>query len=195
MGVASDSSVPPCVLHRTVCSNSAAEPNSTVRLWVAGTSVSTGPARRHTANSLLDERMDLVFIVASLLIIPDTGAVFQKFRRVLRRGGCFLVFDYSWWVARRLGRMNPLHRHRFSTGRPAPSAGGRFHPRRPQDVRSPCRTGVDAETHALRSRSTRRLPGQQLGCRIRREGAVTCAASAVSSVSMAHRRRKVMRLR
>ena len=66
---------------------------------------------------LLDERMDLVFIVASLLIIPDTGAVFQEVRRVLRRGGCFLVFDYSWWVARRLGRMNPLHRHRFSTGR------------------------------------------------------------------------------
>lgn len=64
-----------------------------------------------------DASVDGAFAVATLLIIPDTASVLSEVWRVLRPGGTFVVFDYSWWVARRLGRQDANHRHRFSSRR------------------------------------------------------------------------------
>jgi len=64
-----------------------------------------------------DRTMDLVFAVATLLIVPDTGKVLHEALRVLRPGGTLLVFDYNPWVARRLARQDSSHRHQFSSRR------------------------------------------------------------------------------
>ena len=54
---------------------------------------------------------DVVFIVAALLIIPDTEAVLREVHRVLRNGGKFLIFDYNYRTTKRLKKSDNTHRH------------------------------------------------------------------------------------
>ena len=54
---------------------------------------------------------DVVFVVASLLIIPDTEAVLRESHRVLRNGGKILIFDYNYRTTRRLRELDNNHRH------------------------------------------------------------------------------------
>ncbi|MBL8487352.1 MAG: class I SAM-dependent methyltransferase [Rhodocyclaceae bacterium] len=58
-----------------------------------------------------DASFDLVFGVATFLIVPDVGAAFRECRRVLRPGGALLVVDYQKEVCERLRREDPNHRH------------------------------------------------------------------------------------
>jgi len=58
-----------------------------------------------------DGRFDLVFGVATFLIIRDVDRAFAECRRVLRAGGRLVVFDYQRHVCERLRRADPDHRH------------------------------------------------------------------------------------
>lgn len=64
---------------------------------------------------LADGTVDAVFTVATLLVVPDTGMFLAECRRVLRDQGILAIFDYNWWVARRLALADPDHRHRFTS--------------------------------------------------------------------------------
>lgn len=58
-----------------------------------------------------DARFDLVFGVATFLIIPNVVCAFTECRRVLRCGGRLVVFDYQKHVCRRLQKADPDHCH------------------------------------------------------------------------------------
>lgn len=58
-----------------------------------------------------DASFDVVFAVATFLIVPDIKAAFAECRRVLRPGGSLAVFDYQESVCRRLRAQDPNHRH------------------------------------------------------------------------------------
>ena len=60
----------------------------------------------------MNDSVDLVFVVAAFHLMTDLDAVMADVRRILRPGGVFIIFDYSWLVCRRLGA-----RHRLSTKR------------------------------------------------------------------------------
>tara|TARA_B100000686_G_C16448164_1_gene790611 strand:+ start:204 stop:812 length:609 start_codon:yes stop_codon:yes gene_type:complete len=64
-----------------------------------------------------DESVDLIFVVASLLIIPDTDKVISECFRVLRDSGQVVIFDYNRWVSKRLQRQDKYHLHSFSSRR------------------------------------------------------------------------------
>ena len=61
---------------------------------------------------LRDESVDLVFVVAALYLMSDTGRVLDECHRVLRQGGLLAIFDYNWWVSKRVNGV-----HRFSSRR------------------------------------------------------------------------------
>ena len=62
-----------------------------------------------------DQTFDAVFIIAALLLIPDTNRVLAECHRVLCNDGIFIIFDYNWWIAKRLKRADKSHQHQFST--------------------------------------------------------------------------------
>ena len=59
----------------------------------------TGDAQ---ALPIRSESVDLVFFVATLCAIPDPEKTLAECHRVLKIGGRVVVFDYNWWVSRRL---------------------------------------------------------------------------------------------
>ena len=58
-----------------------------------------------------DERFDLVFGVATFPIIADVVRAFAECRRVLKRRGSLIVFDYQKQVCERLQAADTSHRH------------------------------------------------------------------------------------
>ena len=60
------------------------------------------------------ETFDLIFIVAALYQIPDVSAVLSEVFRVLRIGGRFLIFDYTWRTTHRLEKSEGGKRHHWT---------------------------------------------------------------------------------
>ena len=58
-----------------------------------------------------DVQYDLVFGVATFLIIPDIDRAIAECRRILRPGGRLVIFDYQKQICERLQRADPNHRH------------------------------------------------------------------------------------
>ena len=58
-----------------------------------------------------DKQFDLIFGVATFLIVPDIDRAFSECRRVLRQGGRLVVFDYQAHICRRLKVADPNHKH------------------------------------------------------------------------------------
>ena len=63
---------------------------------------------------LPDESVDLVFGVAVFHLIPDASAAFRECRRVLKRGGTLLIFDYQKRELLRLKAAIGVPRHVWS---------------------------------------------------------------------------------
>ena len=58
-----------------------------------------------------DGRFNLVFGVATFLIINDIDRAFTECRRVLCPGGRLVIFDYQKHICKRLRHVDPIHRH------------------------------------------------------------------------------------
>lgn len=58
-----------------------------------------------------ENSFEVVFIVATFLIIPDTEQALKEIYRVLKNGGKCLIFDYNLWTSRRLRKQDKTHKH------------------------------------------------------------------------------------